>query len=267
MLEHGSRVRTGQGMRLLDIAADAGAGMGIFDDIGGFSSANQLADHIMKSAGHFYGTAAEAFLEKLVTARLDELQRDHHGIQQRFRDKIVPHAASGQVASVADRFAIIAFAGELAAAWRIVPWVPDTAFNAAARCFREWVDNHGSLGLHEIDAGMKQVQSFLQQYGESRFELLTNDATSGGSLLRDRAGYRKNEGGTAHFLVFPQVFIREICQGFDAKLIAQHLRDRGHLRHTEGRLQVQKRLPPTSKKQWVYSISSSVLEGDDNADS
>jgi hypothetical protein len=67
-------------------------------------------------------------------------------------------------------------------------------------------------------------------------------------------------------LVFPQVFTKEICQGFDAKLIAQTLRDRGHLRHADGRLQVQRRLPPASKKQWVYCISSSVLEGDENAD-
>ncbi|MBT6313425.1 MAG: DUF927 domain-containing protein, partial [Alphaproteobacteria bacterium] len=265
MLETGGRVRAGQEMRLLDIPADAGADMGVFDDIGDFDAPNELADHIAKSACHFYGTAAEAFLGRLVTAELDELRREHQRIQARFRDNLVPYGANSQVVSVANRFAMTAFAGELAAAWQIVPWAPDTAYNASARCFHNWLDNRGSHGLHEVDAGLKQVQSFLQQYGESRFEQLNNEGISEAYQLRDRAGCRTSEDGIVHFLVFPQVFTKEICQGFDAKLIAQTLRDRGHLRQADGRLQVQRRLPPASKKQWVYCICSSVLEGDENA--
>jgi hypothetical protein len=38
MLETGGRVRAGQEMRLLDIPADAGADMGVFDDIGDFDA-------------------------------------------------------------------------------------------------------------------------------------------------------------------------------------------------------------------------------------
>jgi putative DNA primase/helicase len=268
MLETGSKVHAGQEMRLLDIPADAGAGLGVFDDIGTFNSPQELADHITASASTFYGTPAAAFIDKLVSAPardLKYLKRKHAEIRHRFRDEVVPSGASGQVASVSDRFAMIAFAGELAAQWRILPWSPGVAFDAAARCFRDWLGNRGSHGLHEVDAGLKQVGSFLQQYGESRFEQLSDEGIIEAYPLRDRAGFRTTEHGTTYFLVYPQVFKKEICQGFDAKLIAQTLRDRGHLRHADGRLQVQRRLPPESKKQWVYYISSSVLEGDDNA--
>jgi hypothetical protein len=63
---------------------------------------------------------------------------------------------------------------------------------------------------------------------------------------------------------YPQVFEKEMCAGFDAKLIARHLRDLGHLRCTPDRLQYQKRLPPAAKPQRVYAVRSTLLEVDDN---
>ena len=264
MLETGSKVHAGQEMRLLDIPADAGAGLGVFDDIGAFASPQELADHITASASTFYGTPAAAFIDKLVTAPVGDLKRKHAQIRHRFRDEVVPSGASGQVASVSDRFAMIAFAGELAAQWLILPWLPDVAFDAAARCFRDWLGNRGSHGLHETEVGIRQVRSFLQQYGDSRFATLSADGIDQGQILHNRAGYKEVEHGTTYFLVYPQVFEKEMCAGFDAKLIARHLRDLGHLRCTPNRLQYQKRLPLAAKPQRVYAVRSTLLEVDDN---
>ena len=155
-------------------------------------------------------------------------------------------------------------AGELAAQWQILPWPPGVAFNAAARCFRDWLGNRGHMGAQETEVGIRQVRSFLQKYGDSRFATLSADGSDQSPLLHDRAGYREVENGTTYFLVFPQVFEKDICRGFDAKLIARPFRGLGHLRCAPCRLQYQKRLPSAPNPQWVYAVKSTLLEIDDN---
>ncbi|MFX8067448.1 hypothetical protein ABTK78_20395, partial [Acinetobacter baumannii] len=51
------RLAAGQAVRIVDVAADAGAGMGILEELHEFPSPDALARHLTKAAQHHYGVA------------------------------------------------------------------------------------------------------------------------------------------------------------------------------------------------------------------
>ncbi|MTD33444.1 hypothetical protein [Paludibacterium denitrificans] len=51
----------------------------------------------------------------------------------------IPDGAAEEVGRVAARFALVAFAGELATRYGVTGWQAGEAFRAARRCFREWL--------------------------------------------------------------------------------------------------------------------------------
>ena len=79
--EDGGHVMAGQETRIVDIPADGGAGMGLFENIHGFASPELFANHIRRASSRNYGHAARAFLREIVkdvpaiTARLTDAVR------------------------------------------------------------------------------------------------------------------------------------------------------------------------------------------------
>ena len=69
----GKKIKAGQGVRLLTIPADAGAGLGIFEDLNGYPNGAALADALKANSLKYYGTAGPAFIEK-IASRLDEVR-------------------------------------------------------------------------------------------------------------------------------------------------------------------------------------------------
>ncbi|MGO3741420.1 hypothetical protein [Kerstersia sp.] len=62
MQEVGKRAHAGQEVRLPDIPADAGAGLGLFDTLHGLPDARALAEHIKAVTRRTYGTAGRVFI-------------------------------------------------------------------------------------------------------------------------------------------------------------------------------------------------------------
>jgi hypothetical protein len=63
--EDGRRKRpaAGQQVRIVEISADAGSGLGLFEQLHGFDSPDALARHVKISSGTHFGVAARAFLD------------------------------------------------------------------------------------------------------------------------------------------------------------------------------------------------------------
>ena len=61
--------------------------------------------------------------------------------------------ATGEVKRAADRFAVIAAAGELASEWGITGWGAGEATVAAKRCFLDWLNRRGTTGASDVEAG------------------------------------------------------------------------------------------------------------------
>ena len=105
--EAGKRTMTGMENRPVNIRADAGVGLGVFETLHRFNYPALLADHLRHAAASIYGTAGRAFLTKLVatrTADSDAFYELVKGLRQQFIADHLPPGSDGQVRSVCGRF-------------------------------------------------------------------------------------------------------------------------------------------------------------------
>ena len=262
MNEAGAKAKAGQEVRLVDIPADAGADMGMFESLHGYPNAGTLADHLRLKAGQLYGTAAPVYLET-ITQRAEGLIESVRQARQEFVAQHCPVDADGQVKRVADRFALVAAAGTLATVAKILPWSDDEAQRAAVTCFMAWLDQRGGSGAQEVHAGIEQVKAFIQQHGESRFQAWDSDKEE---KIINRAGYVRQLLGNRQYLIFTNTFKKEVCAGLDSKLVARELDRRGLLAEKDkGRYTKTERLPGISGTPRMYVISDAILsEGGSN---
>jgi putative DNA primase/helicase len=63
MAEAGKRMRAGQELRMVDMPADAGAGLGLFETVHDFEGGAALAQHLAKACEQTHGTPGRAWLE------------------------------------------------------------------------------------------------------------------------------------------------------------------------------------------------------------
>jgi len=274
MGEVGKRAMSGLEVRLVNLPANAGAGMGVFQDLHGRSCGAALADELKSAAREHYGVAARAFLARLAHDRAAnpiELRDTLNALRERFMADYVPDGASGQVRSVASRFATIAAAGELARDYGVLPWPEGEAMRATGACFAAWLAERGGAGSGEDTAALAQVRAFLEAHGESRFTLLAPDGSgceprsSDATRTINRAGWRRRvscDDGGWEYLILPETFKHEVCKGLDVKRTADLLAERGLLmggddRHRSTIVRIRGEGTPR-----VYLVPGAILGGD-----
>jgi len=120
MAEADRTMHAGQEARLIDILADSGDGMGIFETLNGHASPQALATHLRSAVAHHYGTPIRAFLDRLA-ADLPAIVPDLRPDVQRFAEDVHPRGADGQVQRVAQRSGLVAAAGSLACRMGVLP--------------------------------------------------------------------------------------------------------------------------------------------------
>ena len=259
----GKRTKGGADVRLLNIDADAGAGLGLFENIHSAESADAFARQLKQAARRHYGTPLRAFLDFL-TADRAAAEEALRNFQSDFLARHVPAGASGEVSRAAQQFALIAAAGELATHAGITGWNHDEATGATGRCLSSWIDNRGTAGAADIEAAIRQVKSFLEVNGPSRFQSAKARLDGRGDPIHEkvinRAGFRVEEDGeTTMYLIFPEVFRREVCEGFDFRTVAKAVEARGLLETQPPHLTKKCRLPEVGMVR-VYAVRSSLLE-------
>ncbi|MDY0331741.1 MAG: DUF927 domain-containing protein [Thiomonas sp.] len=261
--------RAGQELRLVDLPADAGLNMGVFERLHDKDSPQALAQYLGKAANVYHGNAARAFLEHIVS-RADALREHMRSALDRLILEWVPEAASGQVHRVARRFAVVGAAGELATTAGLTGWPAGEAERAARRCFQDWLATRGGLGNSEDRQMLAQVRRFLELHGEGRFTDWNRADDDHAPRTLSRAGFRKAAKDAAGdveswtYYVLPETFKTEVCAGFDVKAVLRVLRDAGHLAPDKGRpFDCRPRLPGLGKAT-VYCIKPSIFEDVDD---
>lgn len=224
----GKKAKAGQGIRLVCTPADAGAGLGAFEDLHGYPDAGSFAKTLKLAACENYGHAAKAFI-RAFQEHWEEAVRDikdvlSKGLESIFPSKELYEEADGQVRRVAERFLLVASAGESAIEWGIVPWKRDDALNAAKKCFSDWLDERGSVGAAEKDALVQDVIAALERYGQSHFQPWEDLEAK----IVDRWGFRKTEDRRSVYYVLPSGF-RSICSDHNTTNAAKELYKRGLL--------------------------------------
>lgn len=289
MLEAGKTARAGQEIRLANVPADAGMGLGIFEKLHGFASGKALADHLQKVASDYHGTAGLTFIEWVVKHGQTQLAGLRDKVEALVAEWVEPEA-HGQVQRVATRFALVGLAGELASAAGITGWEPDEAINAAKACYEAWLDDRGGSGNSEEMAMVRQVRQFFEADGAARFTWMHRMADDHAPATMKRAGVRQlksNDGvpiesdrdhmtqfgdkispedaayTETDFFVFSQVFKQEVCKGFNYMTVARLLAKKGVLVHAgsvkDRRLTVRKRVPAMGSI-YLYHITSAIFD-------
>ena len=264
----GKRARGGAEVRLLNIEADAGAGLGLFEKLHGVESADAFARQLKDAAQRFYGAPLRAYLDSL-TGRRASVESWIRDFQADFVSRHVPVGASGEVFRAAQRFALIAAAGTLATDGGITGWVAGEATDSAARCLESWIAGRGTTGAGDAEVAINQVRKFLEANGSSRFQAVRHPAVEAGmdspdelQVVVNRAGFRRRTAeGEMEYLVLPETFKTDLCAGFDYRVVARVLADRGFLDCQPPDLTKRIRLPGNLGLIRAFCLKASLLEG------
>ena len=295
MQEAGKTPKEGQLVRMPSVPGDAGAGLGMLENLHGPAdgpgAAKAFAEALTGAAAMHYGHAGAVWLDWLA-ANLDEVRERAPAEMLRMEKAWLPSGAHPQVLSVCTRFALVGAAGELAAEAGIVPWEPGEAERAARACFDAWLLQRGHSGNGEEQALLRQVRLHLEKNGSALYQWthramddhhketplrcgfkrlvdddgqpLTIDESTEYLDARSSAGSSSKNHASIEYMILPETFRREVCKGVDAKAVAELLRRRGHLIHEKDRLTNKQRLPGMGKSPVpVYHVRPSIF-GDDS---
>lgn len=298
MGEAGRAPKAGQQARLADIPADAGCGLGVFEDLHEYGNGHEFAQALARATANYYGTPFAAYLARLMRERGEDLWDSLRDQIRDFERRALPEGdAGGQARRVATRFGLVAVAGELAADWLELPWKRGAATAAAEKLFYAWIEARGGTGDQEERAAVAQVRDFLSRHGEARFtdwDRPAADSDKHAPRVINRAGFRriteeskiraaahgrtvevsgydgekypKTDPDPTHyeteFFIFPEVWKNEICKGHDAGAIAQLLARHGALvAGDHGRMARSLSLPGEGKRR-VYHVTPLIWSGE-----
>lgn len=289
MAEGMKRARTGQEVRMADIPADAGAGLGMFEQLHGHEGGAAFARYLTHGAAACYGAPGRAFIEWACT-RADTLSKRVRESAALLASQIVPQGASGQVERVGSRFALVGVAGELATEAGLTGWSLGESESAAKTCFDAWLISRGGMGNGEDSAMLRAVRRFLELGGEGRFTWWHRAADDHNVKTLQRAGFRRmlNQDGdpiksnnqhlqeygermptsrgddtTVEFFILAEVFRSEVCAGFDHRAVCKVLLANDCLIADKGRAyDCRPRLPGLGEKVSCYRISSKIFSLD-----
>lgn len=223
----GLRPTAGQHVRLLHIPADAGRGYGVFEELHGHLKSAEFANAVGEATKSQRGSAMRAYLQAICAAPdehlawADEQRRHSHA-------SLISGGVHGQAHRAAERFALLASAGELATRLGITPWPSGTALAASATLFAAWLEERGrgsqeSRDAVEIVAGWLEAQ-ITDGLGNIRGKTWQ-------AIVRDEQCW----------CIGAETWRTEVCIGKDPAAIARALKERGLLVHDEGRLQAKAR--------------------------
>lgn len=266
----GDRPMAGQELRLLDIAADAGQHMGIWENIHGHASPAALSDAVKASCASHYGHAGPAFLQRLISDQPAAIAMAK-ALLAAFLARAAEAGDSGQVQRAAVRFGLAAAAGELAAAFGVVPWPPEHAATVALAMYRRWAAEFGRDAPREDREILRLLRAVIQSE-RSAFSPIGDDhvaedalPSAGGRDSEARGlrtyGWRHVRGPEVHYY-FHGAGWAQVFRGYNAQDCARVVADAGFLEVDSDKRRLQKSVKINGERQRVYSVRLTILEAD-----
>ena len=256
MNEQGQKTKLGQEIRLADIDIDQSE-CGIFDCIDFAEDAPKQAIELSKRMADCYGVAGIAWLEYLTSNKSKRMDEARELLDQ-YRQVLTVNQSQGHIVRVANYFALVATAGELATKANITGWKTGTAFNAVQKVFNQWLGSFEQVGDYENREIVAHVKAFFEANESSRFEAITPDPDNI-ERINNRVGYWKIENGEKIFYVFPEQFKNEICKGYDSRKAARALLAYNLLEHDADKNQKTVRLPSKKNPVKVYAVKEAIF--------
>lgn len=247
MAEAGKRSRAGQEVRLVTVSA--GRTYGAWDCLHHHPNGAALSDALKQASATHYGHAGPAFVQTLIeSGELSKLPAMLEHLRQSFP------ATTGQAARVAERFAIVALALELATGTGLLPMAKGEGAASMVELFKDWQAERGQ-GPSEDRHILRAVADFIDRHGGSRFQSLE----AGADEVRERAGYRKTTDAGPWYL-FTRSGLEEAASGFELARVVRALDSVGAIaKRDTGKNQALTRVSDGSRLR-LYHIDPARLE-------
>lgn len=251
--EGGGKVQKGQEIRLLDIEADARR-YGAFDELHGSNDAAALAERLKSATATTYGSAGPALVERIL--RIDRLRFTATAEKNiaRFRDTATRDLnlnEDGQTKRAVTRFALAAWAGEVATKSGLTGWSTHSATNAALLVLGEWADSRTNGDALVEREAVERIRAFLLATASTRFQQVGGATTV---QEMDRAGWRDAEK-----FYFCRDTWEEIHRGIDATQAARYLRTAGFLIPGDGDNLARRTPHGVPDRPRLYTIRGTIL--------
>jgi putative DNA primase/helicase len=225
------RARPGQVARMVDIPAEVERGHGSFENLHGSANGGAFAKRLQQEAAVTYGTALPAWLTRLTAAERSELERNIREQMATWKAAHLPESSPGEIDRVADRFALVAIAGELATDYGLTGWPKGSAINAAGACFQAWIKYRGGTSSAKELALFEQVKAFFDEHADSRLKRIIHGKI--GDYFEEKtvyqlAGYKKVDDNKKGIFIIPStMFSKQVCSGFSSRWAAKLLAKKG----------------------------------------
>lgn len=214
----GNAAHAGAELRMVDVNAGTRTHRA-FDELHGLEGAD-FHRQLTVAVGANHGHIGPAFVEKLLAS--DDrpgLLEDFAGIRAQFVED------NAQAGRVADRFAVIALAGEMAIAYGLLPWTPGTALADCQLLYGEWLSRVGG-GNAEDRQILACILDFIDKHGSSRFSDVEDQTPD--TKVFNRAGYWEVVG-TKRLYLFNKSALTEAAHGHGLARVVKALEGAGAL--------------------------------------
>lgn len=249
----GNGAHAGAELRMVDVNAGTRTHRA-FDDVHGMTG--QEFHRVLNDAvTQHYGHLGPMFVEALI-AQPKELYSAFAQVRKTFETE------SSQAGRVADRFAIMALAGELAIEHNLLGWPTGSATRACLLLFNEWLARMGD-GNAEDRQILRGIADFIALHGDSRFSDVR--AEHANLTVRERAGfYEVNDDKRLYLFNTPALL--EAASGFGKERIVRTLVSAGALakvdEETKGSRRTKKYRTPGGGSSRFYVIDPDSLESE-----
>lgn len=256
MAQSGISLKGGQEVRLPDIpAVPSGSPFGAFESIHNFDSAKEFAESLDRATQSYTGTLLDAFLSKLVP------DQENHQIANQLKRQVSAIArtlaagtSDSAVARVANRFALVQVALEVAHSYGLLPFPVEHISWAISKVFHDWLNYRGGDGSIEVKNACERILNLFvtQEYSDRIYNLTDGDNRT----IRNLLAYRKTDEDrtTDEFWVPITVFDKELCGGIDKIALIKELQKKEWLAppRGDGKNTHQRRLNKTKTYFYIF---------------
>ena len=206
----GGGAHAGAELRMVDVNAGTRTHRA-FDDVHGLTG-QDFHRVVNDAVAQHYGHVGPAFVESLIH-KPEDLHSAFRQVREAFGTE------SSQAGRVADRFAIMALAGESAIRRNLLNWPKGTAIKACRLLFNEWLLTTGD-GNAEDRQILRGLADFIALHGDSRFSDVR--AEHANLTVRERAGFYEVDDDKRLYL-FNTPALLEAASGFGKERILRAL--------------------------------------------
>ena len=262
----GETVSLGQRVRIIDIAADAGRGMGVWEELHGLAATPARFSDLVREKGYeIHGCPADAYLPQLTEwagRDEDELASWLEARMEFCLRALGADRANGARARIARRFALIYAAGCLAAEFGILPWTWKEMLWAVKACYDRVILPPDALTEHTPERSIAVVRDYIERNGHGfidtglrRRSLTKEDLQSAGGAVH------RGQDGRREFLFTNAQFRGDVCAGLPAEEVYGDLKA-AVLVHCQagGKWGVTRDLPEPLGRIRVISVKEAILE-------